>query len=351
MSLANLQDPARTRTTRYCVAKAAAMACGLLAFCPPNYGQAIGAGRGSVVAETSAEPRAIQGLEHGDVVANGVRLHYVVAGHGEPVVLIHGWPESLVAWNQVIPRLVKAGRRVWAIDYRGAGQSDKPATGYDIDTVARDVHAFIEAEHLADGGRGVDVIGHDIGTWIGHALAVNHPADVRRLVLSEALVPGLIPPPASGTPDAAANLRGWQFGFNRLEDLPEILIQGRERAYLTFIFETKSVRRWKIDPATLDEYVREYSTPGTLRAGFDYYRTNFSQAGLAQARVRAEKRLALPILAIGGGDGIRDALQKTLQPLASDVQGAVLEDCGHFIPEECPDEFVRAVVAFWASRR
>ena len=97
--------------------------------------------------------------------------------------------------------------------------------------------------------------------------------------------------------------------------------------------------------------MREYSTPGTLRAGFDYYRTNFSQAGLAQARVRAEKRLALPILAIGGGDGIRDALQKTLQPLASDVQGAVLEDCGHFIPEECPDEFVRAVVAFWASRR
>jgi pimeloyl-ACP methyl ester carboxylesterase len=289
-------------------------------------------------------------MEHGDVVVNGVRLHYVVAGQGEPVLLLHGWPESSIAWSQVTPLLVKAGRRVWAIDYRGAGLSDKPAGGYDLENVARDVHAFIEAKHLADGGHGVDVVAHDVGTWIGHALAVNHRADVRRLVLSEALVPGF-PPPAGGMPDDATNLRTWQFGFNRLNDLPEALIQGRERAYLTFLFETKSVRRWKIDAATLDEYVREYATPGTLRAGFDYYRTNFGEAGLAQAKARAAKKLEMPVLAIGGGAGARDALQKTLQPVAADVQGAVLEDCGHFLMEECPDDFARAVIAFWAARR
>jgi pimeloyl-ACP methyl ester carboxylesterase len=301
-------------------------------------------------AQATAERPAVPGLEHGYVVANGVRLHYVVAGKGEPVLLLHGWPESLVAWSQVIPQLVKAGRRVWAIDYRGAGQSDKPAAGYDLDNVARDVHAFIEAKHLAEGGRGVDVVAHDVGTWIGHALAANHTGDVRRLVLSEALLPGLTPP-AAGVPDEAANLRTWQFAFNRLEDLPEILVQGRERAYLAFLFETKSVRRWKIDPATLDQYVGEYSAPGTLRAGFAYYRTNFAEAGLAQARARYAKRLAMPMLAIGGSGGLRDVLLKTLQPIATDAQGAVLDNCGHFLMEECPDEFVRAVTAFWASRR
>jgi pimeloyl-ACP methyl ester carboxylesterase len=298
----------------------------------------------------AAERPVLPGLAHGDVVANGVRLHYVVAGQGEPVLLLHGWPESLIAWSQVMPQLVKAGRRVWAIDYRGAGESDKPAAGYELDNVARDVHAFIEAKHLADGGRGVDVIGHDIGSWIGHALATNHPADVRRLVLSEALLPALAPP-AAGVPDEAANLRTWQFSFNRLEDLPETLVQGHERAYLAFLFDTKSVRRWKIDSARLDEYVREYSAPGTLRAGFAYYRTNYAEAGLAQARARAAKRLEMPVLTIGGSGGIRDLLLKTLQPLAADVQGAVLDDCGHFLPEECPDEFVRAVTGFWASRR
>ncbi len=321
----------------------------LLALCS-GHSPGIAAAEGGGNTGSAAEWPSLPGLEQGMVVANGVRLHYVVAGRGEPVLLLHGWPESAVAWIQVMPLLVKAGRRVWAIDYRGAGQSDKPATGYDLDNVARDVHAFIEAKHVGDGSHGVDIVAHDVGTWIGHALAANHPADVHRLVLSEALVPGLTAP-AGGTPSDAANLRTWQFAFNRLDDLPEALVEGRERAYLAFLFDTKSLRRWKIAPTTLDQYVREYSDPGTLRSGFAYYRINFGEAGLAQARARAARPVAMPVLAVGGSGGIRDLLQKTLQPFAADVQGAVLEDCGHFLPEECPEELVRAVTGFWASRR
>ncbi|HEX2010746.1 MAG TPA: alpha/beta hydrolase, partial [Roseateles sp.] len=138
--------------------------------------------------------------------------------------------------------------------------------------------------------------------------------------------------------------------FNRLNDLPEALVQGKERAFLSFIFETKSVQGWKIDHAMLDQYVREYQVPGTLRAGFDLYRSNFSEAGLAQARARVDKRLSMPVLTVGGAGGIRDLLQKTMQPLANDVQGAVIAGCGHFLPDECPDEFVRAISAFWSSR-
>jgi pimeloyl-ACP methyl ester carboxylesterase len=289
-------------------------------------------------------------LEHGDVVVNGVKLHYIAEGQGEPVLLIHGWPQSAFAWRNVLPLLAKSGHRVWAIEYRGAGRSEKPAGGYDIDTLAEDVHAFIEAKQLNSSGRGVDIVTHDVGSWIGHALATNHPKDVRRLVLSEVLLPAPAPA-ASGVPSDAANLRTWQFSFNRLNDLPEALVQGNERAYLSFIFDTKSVRGWKIDPAMLDQYVREYQTPGTLRASFNLYRANFSEAGIAQAKARAEKRVTAPVLAIGGGGGVRDLLQKSIQPIADDVQGAVLAGCGHFLPDECPDEFARAVTDFWSSRR
>ena len=138
--------------------------------------------------------------------------------------------------------------------------------------------------------------------------------------------------------------------FNRLDDLPEILVQGREREYLTFLFQTKSVRRWRIHGATLDHYVRQFAAHGAARAGFDYYRVNYSMAGLAQAKVRAAKTLDMPVLAVGASAGVGGALAQTLRPVAPDVQGVVLDDCGHFLPDECPDEFVQAVSAFWASR-
>ncbi len=295
-----------------------------------------------------AEATDLEGLVQGDAVVNGVRLHYAVLGQGEPVLLLHGWPESLVAWRHVMPLLAKSGRRVWAIDLRGFGDSDKPAAGYELDNLARDVHEFIRSQHVADAQRGVDVVAHDIGSWVGHALAADYPADVRRLVLSEALLPA-VAPAVAGIPDEAANLRTWHFAFNRLDDLPEILVQGREREYLAFLFQTKAIRRWRIDGAAFDDYVRQFAAPGAARAGFAYYRVNYSVSGLEQARARAKKPLAMPVLAVGASGGVGSALEKSLSPVAADVQGVVLDDCGHFLPDECPDEMVRAIQQFWAS--
>lgn len=141
----------------------------------------------------------IADFQHASVMANGVRLHYVVTGKGEPVVLVPGWPQSWYAWRLVMPELVRAGRRVYALDPRGFGDSDKPPTGYDPDTAAKDLHAFMEALGLSASG-GVDVVGHDVGTWIAYFHAATFPQDVRRLVLTEASIPGVSPPP-SGIPD------------------------------------------------------------------------------------------------------------------------------------------------------
>lgn len=290
-------------------------------------------------------------IDHHIVKLDGIRFHYVTAGTGDPVLLLPGWPESWIAWRKVLPLLVSAGRRVVVLDPRGFGESDKPVGGYDLDTAARDLHGFLEATNLVTAG-GIDIIAHDVGTWIAHAHAVNYPADVRRLVLTESNIPGITVSPA-GIPSEAVNLKSWQFAFNRLNDLPEILVQGHERAYLAWIFATKSFRSYTINSATLDEYTRQYSAPGAMRAGFAWYRANFDAEGLAQAKARADKRLTMPVLALGGSEGVGDALRATVATIGDHVQGGSITGsntgCGHFLPEECPDELTEAVLKFWQS--
>jgi len=286
-------------------------------------------------------------VQHRTISANGIKLHYVVSGEGEPVVLVPGWPESWYAWRRVIPELVKNGRRVFVIDPRGFGDSDMPQTGYDPETIANDLHAFITALDLAKNG-GVDIVAHDVGTWISFHHATRFPQDVRRLVLTEASIPGVSTLPGGATDDAT-NLRTWHFAFNRLDDLPEILVQGHEREYLTWFFNHKTLKKDAFDQAAIDEYVRLFSRPGAAKASFDYYRVAFSASGVEQAKESAARRLTMPVLALGGEGGVGSALLKTLQPLGDHVSGGVLKGYGHYLPEECPEELTRAILDFWNS--
>jgi pimeloyl-ACP methyl ester carboxylesterase len=296
---------------------------------------------------TSAAPASVAasfGFADHSVMANGVRLHYVTIGKGEPVLLLPGWPESWYAWRSVMKELAASGREVYALDPRGFGDSEKPASGYDLATSSDDVHAFIAAIGLARAG-GIDIVSHDVGTWIAYAHASAHPQDVRRLVLSEALIPWTAPP--APTPSDTQNIKSWHFGFNRLNDLPETLVQGHERAYLTWLFSNKSVRGWTIDPVALDEYVRVFSAPGAARAGFDYYREAFNTSGMTQMKTRLAHKLPMPVLTLGGEGSLGPNMLLNLQPLAENVHGEVVSGCGHYLPEECPIEFTQAVSDFW----
>jgi pimeloyl-ACP methyl ester carboxylesterase len=287
-------------------------------------------------------------FHHGVAVVNGVRLHYVEGGteaRGNPILLIPGWPQSWYAWRFVMPKLVAAGHRVVALDLRGMGDSDHPMDGYDGKTIAADIHAFVESRGLAREGR-LHVAGHDVGAWMAYALAAEWPRDIRTLTVMEAALPGITPPAPAGVPGDDATMRSWHFAFNRLPDLPEMLVQGHERAYLQWLFAQKSAKGYVFTPAALDEYERVFAQPGGARAAFSYYRAAFSDSGLRQNRVRAAARLTMPVLAVGGQYSVGEGMLNTMKLVATDVRGVTIPGAGHFVPEESPTEVAQAILKF-----
>ncbi|WP_019068281.1 alpha/beta fold hydrolase [Streptomyces hokutonensis] len=278
------------------------------------------------------------------VEVNGLRLHAVTGGDGPALLLIGGWPQTWYAWREVMPALARR-HTVVAVDSRGAGLSDKPDDGYDAGTLAADLVALMAAL----GHDRYDVVGHDIGTWTAYALAADHPERVGRLAIVEAVIPGLTPSPPFFGP-AAANLRLWQFGFNRLDDLNEELVRGRERLFFGWQFATKAATPTAIPAHAVDVYVDAITAdPRALRASFAYYRA--LDETIAQNEQRGKTRLTLPVLGVGGALWSGENAAQTMRPAADDVTGVVLDDCGHYPAEEQPARFVEILEDFLAADR
>jgi pimeloyl-ACP methyl ester carboxylesterase len=278
------------------------------------------------------------------VEVNGLRLHAVTGGDGPALLLIGGWPQTWYAWREVMPALARR-HTVVAVDSRGAGLSDKPDDGYDAGTLAADLVALMAAL----GHDRFDVVGHDIGTWTGYALAADHPERVGRLAIAEAVIPGLTPSPPFFGP-AAANLKLWQFGFNRLDDLNEELVRGRERLFFGWQFATKAATPTAIPAYAVDVYVYAITAdPRALRASFAYYRA--LDETIAQNEQRSKTRLTLPVLAVGGALWSGASAAQTMRLAADDVTGVVLDDCGHYPAEEQPARFVEILEDFLAANR
>ena len=219
-----------------------------------------------------------------------LRQHAVTGGDGPPLLLVHGWPQTWYAWRLLMPALAR-DFSVVAVDQRGIGLSGKPQDGYDTGTLADDLVALMDAL----GHRRFAVAGHDTGLWIGYALAADHPDRVARLAVAEAAMPGVsASPPLFGS--TAANDRLWHFAFNRLAEVNERLVQGREDVYFGFQF-AKAAK-------TLPDYAVRYyvgtlaADPAALRGSFAAYRA--LDATIAQNQQRKTRRLTLPVLAIGG---------------------------------------------------
>lgn len=266
--------------------------------------------------------------------------HYVRSGSGFPVVLLHGWPQTWFSWRKIIPPLAER-YTVIAPDLRGLGDSSRPLGGYDKRTVAEDIWRLVR-EHL--GFERFFLVGHDWGGPVAFWLAATRPSAVRCLAMLDTGVPG------DGSGTFSQHGRRWHHAFHQTADLPEALIQGREAIYLGWFYRHYGFQPGAIDAADTEEYLRTYCQPGALRAGLAYYRA-LEQDVRDNEAVLAKGKLAMPVLALGGGQGFGrggDTLE-SLQRVARDVRGGVVEDCGHWMPEERPTIIADALLGFFAD--
>ncbi len=277
---------------------------------------------------------------HHQRTVNGFRMHYVTAGSGYPLVLLHGWPQSWFEWRKIIPALAQH-YQVIVPDLRGLGDSEKPLTGYDKRTLARDVRELLSQLGLER----VGVIGHDWGGAVAFYLAYDHRALVERLFILD-MIPGLCRAGEAfplelaikinhvffhgGNPDWAAMLVGQN-------------IDGYLRRFLTTLDFNYSPAVFS--EADIAEYVRVNSLPGALRAGFEWYATGLREDAVNLAA--ATEKLTIPVLAYGGDTFLGD-IRPYWTPVAQHVTGGAVAQCGHFIPEEQPEFVIEQALQFFA---
>jgi pimeloyl-ACP methyl ester carboxylesterase len=275
--------------------------------------------------------------------ANGITMHYVMGGEGDPVVLLHGWPQTWYEWRHIMPILVKNNYTVIVPDLRGLGDTSKPSTGYDGITTANDIYQLVSNM----GFNATYLVGHDIGAQTAYSYAVAHPNNVSKLAVVDFIFPGSLYEELITEP--------WWFAFHRTLDLPEALVAGNEREYLSWFYRQLAYNPYSISEEDIDEYVRHYSAPGGMRSGFEYFRA-FSSDSI-QNNETSRFDLTVPVLAVSGelshvvkANMIENPTMESTRRLASNVTGVVMPFSGHWIPEEQPILLTDLLVKFFNDK-
>src|SRR5271170_2554756 len=251
----------------------------------------------------------------------GVTLHYLTAGHGPALILLHGYTQTSRMWRPIIPQLAERFT-VIAPDLPGIGDSSIPADGLDMKTAAIRMHAL--ARSL--GVQKAEVVGHDIGLMVAYAYAAQFPTEVTKLVVMDAFLPGV-----AGWEAVYNDPNIWHFRFNG--PTPEALVQGRERIYFQYFWNDLAADKTRSLPqADREAYIAAYSRPGRMRSAWGYF-VSFPQAAKDFA-VLSQTKLNMPVLAIGGDKSLGDALGAQMKLVASNVTVVVLKNTGHWIMEE-----------------
>jgi pimeloyl-ACP methyl ester carboxylesterase len=277
-------------------------------------------------------------FSHNTATVNGIQLHYVMGGKGDPIVLLHGWPETWYAWHKVMPALAK-NYTVIAPDLRGLGDSSKPPSGYDGKTVAEDINQLVSKL----GFDSIYLAGHDIGVFPAYAYAAAHPTEVKGLALWEAPIPGFSVP---GRPPL------WWVLFHQVPGVPETFVQGQEREYLSWFFQYLAFNPGAITQADMNEYVSHYSVPGGMHAGFEYYRAIPEDA--MQNQNYSKTNLTMPVLTLQGGfipvfggNITMSSIEYAMRQLAQNVTAITVPNSGHWIAEEQPKFLVEQLTKFF----
>ncbi|WP_277923796.1 alpha/beta hydrolase [Sphingomonas sp. TREG-RG-20F-R18-01] len=281
------------------------------------------------------------GFTPGYARVDGVKLHYLKAGAGPLVLLVHGFGQSWYEWHHLMPLLAKT-HTVVAVDLPALGMSGAPKS-YAGQDIAPLLYQFAKSFSPK---APFDLVAHDIGIWNTYPMVVAHQADIRRLVYMEAPIPDarLYEFPAF-TPQGESLV--WHFSFFAAGDmLPETLISGHERFFLEHFIKMHATNTGVFSPALLNLYGQSYAKRGTLHGGFEYYRA-LNETARRNKPLSATK-LTMPVLAIGGGGngGMGTLEGDQLKEYATNVRGVVMPGCGHWLPEECAAKLNPMVVEF-----
>lgn len=266
-------------------------------------------------------------------VVNGVKLNYLIAGEGDPVVLLHGYAETSHMWRPLFPGLAN-NHTVIAPDLRGFGKSDAPEGGYTKKEMAQDIHALVKSL----GYKKVKIVGHDIGLMVAYAYAAQYPAEVDRIVLMDAFLPGV------GDWKNVWLLRDlWHFHF--YGKTPLALVAGRERIYLEHFWNDFAANPARsISQKDRKFYAKAYAQPGRMKAGFEVFRAFEKDAD--DFAGFAKTKLPIPMLILSGEKAGGTFLIEQGKLVATNVEGVIIKGSGHWLIEEAPGQVIPKLVDF-----
>jgi len=287
---------------------------------------------GLFVRSLGAEPSEMKIISRTAAV-DGVQLHYLTAGKGPAVLLLHGYAETSRMWRPIIPLLAEKFT-VIAPDLPGIGDSSIPAGTIDMITAAKQIHELVRSMKIEK----ARVVGHDIGLMVAYAYAAQFPAETEKLAVMDAFLPGV---PGWEAIYNAPNV--WHFRFNG--EYPEMLVKGRERTYFEYFWNVLAADKTRSIPeAERKAYTEAYARPGRMRAAWAYF-ASWPQLAKDFAQL-SQTKLTMPVLAIGGEKSLGNELAEQMKLVATDVTVVVLKDTGHWILEERPKETTEALVKF-----
>jgi pimeloyl-ACP methyl ester carboxylesterase len=276
---------------------------------------------------------AIISIESKFATVDGIKIHYLSAGHGPSVILLHGYTQTSRMWRPLIPRLTDKFT-VIAPDLPGIGESDIPKDGFDMKTAAIRVHELAKSLGISKSR----VVGHDIGLMVAYAYAAQFPSEVEKLVVMDAFLPGV-----RGWELAYDSPNFWHFRFHG--PTPEALVQGREKTYFAYFWNDLAAdKNQSLPESDRASYVAAYSRPGRMAAGWAYF-ASWPDTAKDFAEM-AETQLTMPVLSIAGEKASAAILGPQMKLVATNVQVIVLKNTGHWLMEEQPKETMDALIAF-----
>ncbi len=289
-----------------------------------------------------------EGFEERKIEGAGASIHVRVGGSGPPVLLLHGYPQTHAIWHGVAPRLAERFTTVCP-DLRGYGRSDRPASGPDAAAYSkRAMAADMVAVMARLGHERFHLAGHDRGGRVAYRLALDHPQAVERLAVLD-IVPTLEQFERLGR---AGGLDAFHWYFlAQPSPLPETMIGRDPDWFLRTLLQRWAGRADRFAEPAMQDYLAAFRDPEVIRATCDDYRAGATiDCELDAADREAGRRIAAPLLALWGAAGRphkRDSVLEIWRRWADRVEGAGL-DCGHFLPEELPEETAERLEAFFS---